>query len=435
MASSTVPFSLIFFFFFLFISSSIAQQSFRPKSLVLPVTKLQSSNQYITTFKQRTPLVPLNLTVDLGGRFLWVNCEDSYHSSSYKPVRCGSAQCSLANSKSCSYCPGKPRPGCNNNTCALFPDNPFGPITTIGDVGSDVISLQSTNGKNPGQSVLAPKILFVCGANLLLEKLDGGVKGMVGLGRGKMGLPSQLASTFSFNRKFAICLGSQNGVIFFGNGPFTFLPNLEISSRSSLIYTPLLFNPVSTAGSYFQGEPSAEYFIGVKAIKINGKNVPINTTLLAIDKQGNGGTKISTVQAYTMLQTSIYEAVSDAFSKALEQVPRVKPVAPFKVCFNSSFLGSTRVGPGVPQIDLVLQNKSVVWRIFGSNSMVNVGDDKLCLGFVDGGLEPRTSIVIGGHQIEDNYLEFDLAASRLGFTSSLLFRQTNCGNFNFTSNV
>jgi hypothetical protein len=52
---------------------------------------------------------------------------------------------------------------------------------------------------------------------------------------------------------------------------------------------------------------------------------------------------------------------------------------------------------------------------------------------VDGGVNPRTSIVIGGHQLEDNLLQFDLAASRLGFSSSLLFRQTTCANFNFTS--
>ena len=74
--------------------------------------------------------------------------------------------------------------------------------------------------------------------------------------------------------------------------------------------------------------------------------------------------------------------------------------------------------------------------------MVSVSKDVLCLGFVDGGplhfvdwgvkFTP-TAIVIGGHQIEDNLLQFDLAYSRLGFSTSLLFRQTTCSNFNFTS--
>lgn len=136
-----------------------------------------------------------------------------------------------------------------------------------------------------------------------------------------------------------------------------------------------------------------------------------------------------------MMETTIYNAVTDSFVRELAKanVPRVASVAPFGACFNSKNIGSTRVGPAVPQIDLVLQSKNVYWRISGANSMVQVKDDVLCLGFVDGGVNPRTSIVIGGHQLEDNLLQFDLAASRLGFSSSLLFRQTTCANFNFTS--
>jgi hypothetical protein len=157
--------------------------------------------------------------------------------------------------------------------------------------------------------------------------------------------------------------------------------------------------------------------------------------LLSIDREGNGGTKISTVNPYTVLETSIYNAVTDFFTKELSGVPRVPAVAPFGLCFNSTNIGSTRVGPAVPQIDLVLQSESVYWRIFGANSMVQVNDDTLCIGFVDGGVNPRTSIVIGGHQIEDNLLQLELAASKLGFSSSLFFRLTTCANFKFTSNA
>ncbi|KAI8566205.1 hypothetical protein RHMOL_Rhmol02G0021800 [Rhododendron molle] len=67
--------------------------------------------------------------------------------------------------------------------------------------------------------------------------------------------------------------------------------------------------------------------------------------------------------------------------------------------------------------------------------MVQVSDEVLCLAFVDGGVNPRTSIVIGGYQLEDNLLKFDLGASRLGFSSSLLFRAPTCANFNCTSNA
>ena len=50
---------------FLVLSQSIAQQSFRPKALVVPVTKDSATLQYVTQIKQRTPRVPINLVVDL----------------------------------------------------------------------------------------------------------------------------------------------------------------------------------------------------------------------------------------------------------------------------------------------------------------------------------------------------------------------------------
>ncbi|GLU08828.1 hypothetical protein SLE2022_257130 [Rubroshorea leprosula] len=61
--------------------------------------------------------------------------------------------------------------------------------------------------------------------------------------------------------------------------------------------------------------------------------------------------------------------------------------------------------------------------------MVKVKKDVMCLAFVDGGLNPRTAIVIGGHQLEDNLLQFDLAASKIGFSSPLLLRNANCFQF------
>ncbi|KAJ9182053.1 hypothetical protein P3X46_006086 [Hevea brasiliensis] len=427
---------LFFSLLFIIINPSIVQSSFRPKALLLPVSKDPSSQQYLAQINQRTPLVPVKLTVDLGGQYLWVDCERGYVSSSYKPVPCKSVQCSLAKSKSCiTECFSSPRPGCNNNTCALLPDNTVTHTGTSGEVGQDVVSIQSTDGSNPGRVVSVPNLIFTCGATFLLEGLASGVKGMVGLGRTRISLPSQFSAAFSFDRKFAICLSSSTnakGVVIFGDGPYVLLPNIDVSK--SLIYTPLILNPVSTASASFEGDPSSEYFIGVKSIKINGKAVPLNTSFLTINNiEGFGGTKISTVDPYTVMETTIYSAVVNAFIRELAEVPRVAPVAPFGACFNSTNIGSTRVGPAVPQIDLVLQSSTVFWRIFGANSMVQVKSDVLCLGFVDGGANPRTSIVIGGHQLEENLLQFDLATSKLGFSSSLLFRQTTCANFNFTS--
>ncbi|XP_052191620.1 probable aspartic proteinase GIP2 [Diospyros lotus] len=433
MATST---HLILFSALLLAASAAAQTSFRPKALILPVKKDAATLQYITNLTQRTPPVSVPLTLDLGGQFLWVDCQQGYTSTTYRPARCRSAQCSLAGADGCGECYSPPGPGCNNNTCGLLPDNTVTHTATGGELAADVVTIQSADGKNPGRVVSVNQFLFVCGSTFLLEGLAAGVKGMAGLGRTKISLPIQFAASFSFPRRFAICLTSStssNGVVFFGESPYVFLPGIDVSK--SLIYTPLILNPVSTASAYSSGDPSSEYFIRVKSIKISEKTVPINTSLLTIDNNGYGGTKISTVNPYTVLESSIYNAVTNFFVNELANVKRVDSVAPFGACFDSKNISSTRVGPGVPAIDLVLQNEDVYWRIFGANSMVQVSEDVLCLGFVDGGSNPRTSIVIGGHTIEDNLLQFDVARSRLGFTSSLLFRQTTCANFNFTSNA
>ncbi|XP_072979699.1 probable aspartic proteinase GIP2 [Typha angustifolia] len=427
---------LILFTTFLLLCSISISAVQKPKALILPVSKDATTLQYVTQVQQRTPHVLVKLIVDLGGTFLWVDCNNGYISSSYKPVHCGTPHCALARSGACAEtCMAPAGPSCSNNTCVVNVENTIIHLSTFGNVIQDFLALPSTDGSKPGPIVTAPLFSFACGSEVGLEGLATGAKGMASLSRAKLALPNQLADIFKFDHKFAMCLpsstsASSQGVIFFGSRrtPYVFQPGVDASK--SLIYTPLLINPVSTAGSFFQGEKSYEYFIGVTSIKVNGKAVPLNSTLLSISKDGNGGTKVSTAHPYTVIESSIFQAVVGAFIRESGLTP-VKPLAPFKHCFDSSKIGSTRVGPGVPSIDFVLQNESVAWKIFGANSMVKVAEKVLCLGFVDGGVEPRTSIVIGGHQLEDNLIEFDLARSRLGFSSSLLFRQTTCSNFNF----
>ncbi|XP_049393343.1 probable aspartic proteinase GIP2 [Solanum stenotomum] len=415
-------------------SYCIGQNSPQTKALILAVKKDSTTLQYITQIGQRTPLVPIKLTIHLGGQTLWVDCENGYVSSTYRPALCGSTQCTIAKVNTCGNCStSAPKIGCNNNACYNTPENPF--IKTLysgGEINEDVLSIQSTDGSNPGKFVKIPSFIFTCVPTFLTEGLASGVKGTVGLGRNRIALPSQLAEIFSFPRKFAVCLSSStqsSGVIFFGDGMM--LPKIDVSK--DLIFTPLITNPFGTGSVPFLNEPSSEYFIGVKSIRVNGKTVTINKKLLGIDKRGDGGTKISTRTPYSILETSIYDVVTKAFIDELSNATRVAAVPPFETCFISKSVGSTRVGPAVPTIDLVLQTTRVYWRIFGANSMVKVSQDVICLGFVNGGIKPTTSIVIGGYQLEDNLLQFDLAKSTLGFSSSLLFHQTTCANFNFTT--
>ncbi|XP_068660902.1 probable aspartic proteinase GIP2 [Aristolochia californica] len=409
-----------------FLVFSIARA--RPPLLVLPVKKFPAARQYITYVYQGTPPMSTELVVDLSGSSLWLDCDAKYDSSTYRPARCLSAQCSLAKATRCRGCVGGPRPGCNSDACLLFPENPVTGTVGRGELAEDVIALHATDGFNPEYTVKFPGFLFACGSTSLLRGLAGGAKGIAGLGRSRIALPSQLSAEFRFNRKFALCLSSSetsNGVIFFGDGPYVLLPVEDISK--SLTYTPLILNPASTTGD---SKPSDEYFIGLKSIKINQKRIPLNSSLLLIDNNGVGGTKISTVTPYTALETSIYNSIVNEFvnSAAEMGIARVAPVPPFGACFSTKNVATTSTGPIVPTIDLVLQSELVYWRILGANSMIFAEKDVMCLAFVDAGWNPMTSIVVGGQQLEDNLLQFDLATSRLGFT------QTTCASFKFTSN-
>ena len=113
--------------------------------------------------------------------------------------------------------------------------------------------------------------------------------------------------------------------------------------------TPLIINPVSTAPVYSKGDPSDEYFIGVKSIKIDGQIVKFNTSLLFVDKKGVGGTKISTINPYTILHTSIYKAILKDFVKKAtsRKIIRVASVAPFGACFSSKTIA---IAPGLDQL-------------------------------------------------------------------------------------
>ncbi|XAR57198.1 Nepenthesin [Bertholletia excelsa] len=354
--------------FFLPLAAAAKPPPVSPLQLVLPVTKDASTLQYYTQFPQRTPAVKVTLTVDVGGPYMWVDCDQGYESKSYKASICESPMCRLSGSSTpCgSECYGTPRPGCNNNTCSAFPCNPIANTGTIGEVATDIVSVSSADGR----AVSVPNFIFVCGSSFLAEGLLAGAKGMAGFGITNISLPVQFAAAFGFSRKFALCLSSvpgKSGVIFVGDGSYLLPPNTNAST--SLMYTPLIHNPVSTACTYNEGDSSFEYLIGVTSIAIAGKPVKINTTFLTINEEGYGGTKISTVDRHTVMETSIYKAVTEAFVKELKarNVTQVKAVQPFKLCYDANSFPATWIGPEAPRIDLVLHRKEVVWRILGSN--------------------------------------------------------------------
>ena len=209
-------------------------------------------------------------------------------------------------------------------TRGLMVENPVTHQSAMGELAQDELLIQSTQGSNPGPMAGVPQFLFTCAPSFLLQKgLPKNVRGVIGLGHAPISVPTQLASHFGFQPKFALCLTSStrsNGVIFFGDGPYYMHPGIDISRPLS--YTPLT---VSQKG---------ELYIQVSSIKVNNKLVPLNTSLLSFKQHGLGGAMISTTTPYTILEHSIFTTVTQFFSKELSGVPQTKPVAPFGVCYE-----------------------------------------------------------------------------------------------------
>ncbi|XP_071694464.1 probable aspartic proteinase GIP2 [Rutidosis leptorrhynchoides] len=401
-----------------------------------PIRKNQTSLQYYTTFEIGSSRTFVDALIDIGAQNVWLDCT-SYVSSSYKRASCGSNRCNRFKGSVCVGCNSTPRPGCSNNTCGVFAYNPFREYLTAQELGEDTMRVSETDGYWVRQEYDVPKFQFSCANADIIQGLPGDdTIGLVGLARTQVSLASQVSSSFNIAPKFALCLpsSSENGLgdIYIGGGPYFMPPDTQDQSLS-LIRTPLVVNPVSTAPISSEGEPSDEYFIGVKDIEINGKHVSFNSSLLSFDNNGVGGTKISTIAPYTILHASIYKRLVKDYVKAaaLNKIKRVTSVAPFGACFDSRTVSKTVTGPAVPDIDLFMQGNMALVKLTlsGSNLMVEAAKNVICLAIIDGGSTPRTSIVLGGHQLENRLLEFDLSTSILGFTPSLLLSNTSCHHF------
>ncbi|XP_027338829.1 basic 7S globulin 2-like [Abrus precatorius] len=411
MATSLFYFFLCFLFLFT-VSPSLPSSNGLPSSgfITLPIKVDPATHQYYTSIGIGTPQHNMNLAIDLAGKFLWYDCDSHYNSSSYNPVSCDSPKCPQGSP--CIGCNGFPRkPGCTNNTCGLDVVNPFADTIFSGDMGEDFLFLPQIKVPRNFVSGCTDSDRFT---TPLLVGLAKGIKGILGLARTPLTLPIQVSSSFNIPPKFTLCLPSSYyskktniGEIFIGGRP---------SSSIS----------VSRTGF---GSSSDEYFIHVNSINIDDKPVKFKTSLLNVDENGNGGTKISTMSPYTVLHHSIYKSFVKDYVKAAKaiKIKRVKSVHPFVACFDANTIADRQA---VPTINLVIEGQfgGESFEIFGHNSMVEVEKGVVCLAFVDGGRQAKTAVVIGGYQLEDRVLEFDLSTSILSFSSSLMLHNASCSD-------
>ncbi|KAK1416989.1 hypothetical protein QVD17_26110 [Tagetes erecta] len=400
-------------------------------SVVAPVNKHIDtakslySVEIITTLDENKHALA-NFLIDIEAPFIWHDCIVRWNTFATScpsntlctyPVSCDEYQCDEVRTiysyknPSCSRDPGYsslPGWGC---TC---PVNVVDPVT--GSCGQAILNyddftMYTSDGRKVGVDAFnkfyGANPNAACAPSSSFSSFPTNVSGVMAFSSSPYALPAYLYQPLK--KTFALCIPSKpstRGVLFFGTGPYYFLPQTNVDVRSYLSYTPLL-----------KRQDSFGYFINVTSIVIKKRtiNVPVNTT-----------TKLSTIDPYTTLRTDIYNGVLRRFSLVTKRLLPAKPVAPFGLCYSTSTTGLK-----VPDIEFILQNGQK-WSVSTTNSIKQVTDKVACLAFVDGGATSEPAIVIGAFQFEDNFLEFDLQNSTLGFSSSLLRKKTSCANFNFT---
>ncbi|XP_057771803.1 probable aspartic proteinase GIP2 [Salvia miltiorrhiza] len=382
-------------------AEALSNSPILPKAAIFPVSKDSSTLQYVAHVSMGENLDSLNLVVDLNGPFVWMASGLKSASDSQQPIKSCSLKCSMAKSTR----GGGAEYNSKTKSCTLLAENTISRISASGDLSEDVMAMEFWDGIGSSSFAKSEKFLLLSSPNLLLKGLAHEARGVLGLGDSRISLPSQFSTTFGFfERKFSLCLSPQKGALFLGGNPL----------ESSMMFTPLI--------SKKSGGDQEGYYIDVSSIKVSGKKLPLHQKGIIL------GAKISTIVPYTTFESKIYDAFVESYVGAAisMNLSLVQSVAPFEVCFSS------RDGENVPIVDLVLQSELVKWRIHGEKSMVVVSDEVMCLGFLDGGLNPRDSIVVGGHQIEDHLLEFNLGNSMLGF-ASLLKGDKKCSDFEASS--
>ncbi|CAM0884744.1 unnamed protein product [Alopecurus aequalis] len=371
------------------------------------------------------------LLLDLAGPLLWLaNCP-----TPHRTIPCGSGVCKVANWNHPPNCPSTGTACSKGAACTTCPYNPVDGHCARDDATTLTLAAHETDGTNPLSAAVSFRAVGSCAPGALLVSLPEGAAGVAGLSRLPLSLPSQASYILGLEKQFALCLpagSGSDGVAIFGGGPFQLLaaPPVELADNLRKNQLPLLRNPRRNNGAYY---------FRITGIAVNQQKVTTPPGAFDLNRRrGTGGVVLSTVTPYTVLRPDIYRPLHDAFDAATNGIARAPPVPPFDMCYQASALGSTRMGFGVANIDLMLDlGGARNWTLFGGSSLVQVSDQTACFAFVPmvasmPAAADSPAVILGGFQIQEHLLMFDLEKSTFGFSGLLSGIRTGCENFNFT---
>ncbi|KAG9448871.1 hypothetical protein H6P81_008836 [Aristolochia fimbriata] len=358
----------------------------RPESVDVPLSPGLSVGigNYVVKLGLGTPTKSFIMVADTGSSFNWVQCEpckvfchtqvgprfNPSQSSTYRPLRCGTPECSTLQSATLNP------PACSKlNTCiyeASYGDTSF----SVGYLSRDTLTL------SPALSL--PGFVYGCGQDN--QGLFGQTAGLIGLARNRLSLLGQLGS--KYGAVFSYCLPTEaySGSLSIGKTGF---------DPSLYRFTPMYSHP----------REKTLYFLQLTSITVGGKAVPVPTAAYT-----RTPTIIDSGTVITRLPNAAYTGFRQAFAAAMK---RYRPADPFSI-LDTCFVG-TLGRLVVPEVRLVFEGGADM-RLSPHNTMIDVDGGVSCLAFAGNSATGGVSI-IGNRQQQTFKVAYDVENSRIGFAA------------------
>ncbi len=342
-----------------------------------------------------TPPREVLATVDTGSEIFWLQCkpcQDCYNqigpifnpagSSSFRTLPCSSPVCKELSYYQCSNNNSSSR---SNNTIATSP--PRVCVYTVGygdgsvsqgDLSEDSLVLKSAS---TGKPYYITGFVFGCGH--INKGLFAGSAGILGLGRGKLSLPSQLlmiqgASAAIATNRFSYCLTDRfrnpdtSSYIRFGTEAGAIVSS--ISSRNSsrkqqqLQYISMLKNP----------QMPVLYYVKLTGVAVGTElKLQFPASLYEVDVNGNGGVIFDSGTSITRLAEPAYSHLRDAFRTATAHLRRVQgDYGLFDTCYSLSHNQSQLLAT-IPVVTLYFDDKVSKQALNPKPTELN--EEKLCI--------------------------------------------------------